>query len=74
MAFRWRADSRTILRAYCEVCGHWAYPASIQSRATIGQPVKCAVLSKLMTNEGQRIDSLIVVCDFYLFDCLQLVN
>ena len=33
-----------------------------------------AVLSKLMTNVGQRIDSLIVVYDVCLFDCLQLVN
>ena len=35
---------------------------------------KIAVLSKLMTNVGQRIDGLIVVCEFCLFDCLQLVN
>ena len=36
MAFRWRANSGTILRAYWEVCGHWANQASIKFRGTIG--------------------------------------
>ena len=31
-------------------------------------------LSKLMTNVGQGIDGLIVVCDVCLFDCLELVK
>ena len=52
MAFRLRAESRTILRAYCEVGVHWANPASIQSRATIGQPVKHCSLVEI--NDQRR--------------------
>ena len=52
-------DSDTILRAYWEVGGHWANQASIQSRATIGPPVKiCSLVEINMTNIGQMIDGL----------------
>ena len=39
--FEWRfAGGPIVARAYWEVGGHWANPASIQSRTTIGPQVK----------------------------------
>ena len=49
-SFRWRADSGTILRAYWEVCGHQANPASIQSRATIG-PLDRDAMCKILQHD-----------------------
>ena len=66
MAFRWRADSRTILRAYCEVGGHWANPASIQSRATIDQPVKNCSLVEI-NDQRMSKDRRPNCCLWYLF-------
>ena len=54
LAFCWRADSGTILRAYWEVCRHRANPVSIQSRATIGPPVKNSRPSSPVRQDGER--------------------
>ena len=58
--------------AYWEVGVHWANPANIKPRATIGPPIKNAVLSKLMNNVGQMIDGLIDVFDVWLFAISEL--
>ena len=65
MAFRWRADSRTILHAYWRVGGHWANPASIQSRATIGPPVKNCNFVVFVT-------PIVGVCNCSVFCCTLL--